>query len=792
LTPPGDSLVNPQTPAEANLISALRQIHNHFGSNFLISLVPQTAYVDAITSWGGYWGNFLPLIEADRDIVNIITVQDYNSGNMVGADGKTYGEATADFEVAMAELLIHGFTISGGQVFQPVLPHQVSIGVEVNVDSASVTGQAWNYLAHGTSYGGSYHLLGGPYPTAGGVTIWDANQDAANGYAFAAMASAAGMNGGGTTGTTTGATCAAAPSAPTGLAASGTTTTSTNLTWNTVSPPANCSITGYAVYKGGALLGTNTGVGFSVTGLTASTTYTFTVAAIDSFGTGPQSSGINVTTGAASCASAPSAPVGLAASGTTSTSTNLNWTAVTPPANCSISSYTIFKNGTSIGTSTTTSFNVTGLTPSTSYSFTVAASDSVGMSAQSSAVNVTTSAATSGLIKIACGNSAVAPFVADVDFSGGAVSSGTTTAISTTGVTNPAPASVYQHARKSNCTYTIPGLTAGTTYQVRLHFAEYAATAAGQRTFNVSINGTQVLTNFDIFATAGGEFKANVQQFNAVANSSGQIVIVFTTVVNNVLVSGIEVNAVTASCTAAPGTPTGMTASSTTSTGTTLVWNAVTPPANCTVTTYLVYKNGTQIGSTGSAGTSWQVTGLSPSTTYTFTVAAVDSAGTSGQSTGLNVTTTAASCTTNPAAPTGLAASGTTSTSTNLSWNAVTPPANCGISGYRVMQNGTLITIVTGTTYAVTGLTPSTAYSFTVAASDANGIGPASSAVNVTTSAATGCTGIAAWNPNSVNYAVGNLVTYNGKEYKCIQAHTSQAAWDPVDAASLWSLVATC
>jgi len=247
-----------------------------------------------------------------------------------------------------------------------------------------------------------------------------------------------------------------------------------------------------------------------------------------------------------SCSAAPSAPAGLAASGTTAGSTNLIWSAVTPPANCSITSYTVFKNGTSIGTSTTTSFAVTGLSAATTYSFTVAAGDSFGNSGQSGAISVTTSSGTTGGggggIQIACGNSAVAPFVADTDFSGGSASSGTTTTINTTAVVNPAPMSVWQHGRKGTCTYTIPGLTAGASYTVKLDFCEYAGTAAGQRTFNVSINGAQVLTNFDIFAAAGAEFKATQQTFPATANSSGQVVIVFTTVVNNALVAGIEVS----------------------------------------------------------------------------------------------------------------------------------------------------------------------------------------------------------------------------------------------------------
>jgi hypothetical protein len=79
-------------------------------------------------------------------------------------------------------------------------------------------------------------------------------------------------------------------------------------------------------------------------------------------------------------------------------------------------------------------------------------------------------------------------------------------------------------------------------HTVRLHFAETFFTAANKRVFNVSINGTQVLTNFDIFAAAGGENIANIQQFTVPANASGQYVITFTSVTNNALISGIEVD----------------------------------------------------------------------------------------------------------------------------------------------------------------------------------------------------------------------------------------------------------
>ena len=118
------------------------------------------------------------------------------------------------------------------------------------------------------------------------------------------------------------------------------------------------------------------------------------------------------------------------------------------------------------------------------------------------------------------------------------------------------------------------------------------------------------------------------------------------------------------SCSSAPAVPTGLAASGTTQSSTNLSWTAVTPPAGCTVS-YKVLQSSTVIASPTT--TSDAVTGLNPSTTYSFSVEATDSAGTSAASSAVNVTTSASSCTTKPSAPTGFAASGTTDSSTNLS-----------------------------------------------------------------------------------------------------------------------------
>src|SRR5437016_1149547 len=45
-----------------------------------------------------------------------------------------------------------------------------------------------------------------------------------------------------------------------------------------------------------------------------------------------------------------------------------------------------------------------------------------------------------------------------------------------------------------------------------------------------------------------------------------------------------------------------------------------------------------------------------------------------------------------------------------------------------------------------------------------------------------------AWQPNTA-YSVGQLVTFNSQQFKCIQAHTSQVGWEPPNVPALWSLV---
>ncbi|MCW3099421.1 MAG: coagulation factor 5/8 type domain protein, partial [Chthonomonadaceae bacterium] len=95
--------------------------------------------------------------------------------------------------------------------------------------------------------------------------------------------------------------------------------------------------------------------------------------------------------------------------------------------------------------------------------------------------------------------------------------------------------------RYGNFAYNMPGLTPGASYTVRLHFAESYFSTAGQRFFNVAINGATVLANFDIATVAGGVNKALVEQFTATADSSGNITITFTWQTNWPLVNAVEI-----------------------------------------------------------------------------------------------------------------------------------------------------------------------------------------------------------------------------------------------------------
>jgi bacillolysin len=185
-----------------------------------------------------------------------------------------------------------------------------------------------------------------------------------------------------------------APSTPTNLTASNITETTATLSWNASSD--NVGVTGYDVYQGTTNIGNVTGTSANITGLTASTSYTFSIRAIDAAGNeSAASNAVNFNTSSGVDTQAPSAPTSLSASNITQTTVDLSWNASTD--NIGVTGYDVYQGTTNIGNVTGTSANITGLTASTSYTFSVRAKDTAGNeSASSNTVNITTESSGGG------------------------------------------------------------------------------------------------------------------------------------------------------------------------------------------------------------------------------------------------------------------------------------------------------------------------------------------------------------------------------------------------------------
>ena len=365
----------------------------------------------------------------------------------------------------------------------------------------------------------------------------------------------------------------------------------------------------------------------------------------------------------------PSPITDLIANNTSDTSTELTWTASTD--NVAVSRYEIFQNGVSIGDSgTNTSFVVNGLTAGVAYSFYILAQDEAGNFSNPSNTIAVTPQDTQAPTAVSDLSSA--------NVTATSVQLTWSPSTDNTGVTNY---EIFQDAVSignsgSATSFNVTGLTASNTYQ----FSVIAEDNAGNR------------------------------------SGAGNAIVVTTLAPTDTI---------------APSTISDLTASNTSEVSTLLSWSAASD--NVGVTNYEIFSDSESIGNVGIL-TSFSVNGLTPNTNYVFYVVASDNAGnTSLPSNTVSVLTFPD--TEAPSAVNDLSASSTTASETLLSWSGATD--NIGVSNYQIFQDGALIgNSQLQTTFQVTGLNPTTSYTFIVIAQDVAGNSSLSSnSVNVLTDA---------------------------------------------------------
>ncbi|ALG13429.1 chitinase [Kibdelosporangium phytohabitans] len=181
---------NPTTPVIVNLISALRTLKNKYGSRFVLTMAPETFFVQVgYQFYGGSGGSdnrtgsYLPVIHAMRDALTVLHVQDYNSGPVMGLDNQYHTMGGADFHIAMTDMVKAGFKVANtGQTFPGLREDQIAFGVPAAVSAGNghtapaQVQAAVNCLARNQGCGG-YTLRGGASPAFRGLMTWSINWD---------------------------------------------------------------------------------------------------------------------------------------------------------------------------------------------------------------------------------------------------------------------------------------------------------------------------------------------------------------------------------------------------------------------------------------------------------------------------------------------------------------------------------------------------------------------------------------------------------------------------------------
>ncbi|MFC8246520.1 chitinase [Streptomyces chartreusis] len=190
---------NPKTPVIVNLIAALKTLKAKYGDDFVLTMAPETFFVQlgyqyyGTGPWGGQdprAGAYLPVIHALRDDLTLLHVQDYNSGPIMGLDNQYHSMGGADFHIAMTDMLLTGFPVAGNanNVFPPLRPDQVAIGMPASTNAgnghvppAEVT-KTLDCLTKKTDCGS--YATHGTWPALRGLMTWSINWDRYSNWEF--------------------------------------------------------------------------------------------------------------------------------------------------------------------------------------------------------------------------------------------------------------------------------------------------------------------------------------------------------------------------------------------------------------------------------------------------------------------------------------------------------------------------------------------------------------------------------------------------------------------------------
>lgn len=202
---------------------------------------------------------------------------------------------------------------------------------------------------------------------------------------------------------------------------------------------------------------------------------------------------------------------------------------------------------------------------------------------------------------------------------------------------------------------------------------------------------------------------------------------------------------------------------------------------NVGVVGYDIYRNDAKVGS--STNTQWTDNAVETGgVTYRYSVKAHDAANNISESSNVAEVETIKVDDERPAAPNGLSLVSSTETSLTVKWNAVSQAVK-----YHILRDGAELIIEDGTQFFDGGLLPGTTYRYQVVAENAKGqLSLPSTELKATTKKSdVKPTPEGEWKVG-VNYKVGEVVTYKGQSYRCLQAHPSMAHWAPSDVPALW------